>query len=305
MKATAAKLKTSAVKVRKVLITEGLWSSRTSLEIQRYLDQGKTTVEIAEILATTEKAVQQYLPYTRGMYHGDLQSVSALNSADYRNRIRVLQENILQRSKDKTTANKWDKLYEDIGSIQRKFESKGADPSKLNHGIRPIRLHMELMRDDFNQAEAEDTTYVLKTYGQVKYGDAISRDVIVPNDMPLWALHYMMQKCFGWQNSHLHQFELPREQFERITDGNAGAYAALMGVIFRSPWMDENEEFWNDDYESGSFKTWIRRKYSGPYVSMCHGEGIWQTVGEILVLHSGESMTSWLRAVFSQHALRM
>lgn len=164
---------------------------------------------------------------------------------------------------------------------------------------------MELMRDDFNQAEAEDTTYVLKTYGQVKYGDTISRDVIVPDDMPLWALHYMMQKCFGWQNSHLHQFELPREQFERITDGNAGAYAALMGVIFRSPWMDENEEFWNDDYESGSFKTWIRRKYSGPYVSMCHSEGIWQTVGEILVLHSGESMTSWLRAVFSQHALRM
>ena len=43
VKATAAKLKTSAVKVRKVLITEGLWSSRTSLEIQRYLDQGKTT----------------------------------------------------------------------------------------------------------------------------------------------------------------------------------------------------------------------------------------------------------------------
>ena len=99
VKATAAKLKTSAVKVRKVLITEGLWSSRTSLEIQRYLDQGKTTAEIAEILATTEKAVQQYLPYTRGMYHGDLQTVSALNSADYRNRIRVLQEKILQRSR--------------------------------------------------------------------------------------------------------------------------------------------------------------------------------------------------------------
>ena len=95
VKATAAKLKTSAVKVRKVLITEGLWSSRTSLEIQRYLDQGKTTAEIAEILATTEKAVQQYLPYTRG----DLQTVSALNSADYRNRIRVLQEKILQRSR--------------------------------------------------------------------------------------------------------------------------------------------------------------------------------------------------------------
>ena len=96
VKETAAKLKTSTVKVRKVLITEGLWSSKTSLEIQRCLNQGKTTAEIAGILSTTEKAVQQYLPYTRGMYKGDQQSVSALNSADYRHRIQVLQEKILQ-----------------------------------------------------------------------------------------------------------------------------------------------------------------------------------------------------------------
>ena len=53
VKETAAKLKTSTVKVRKVLITEGLWSSKTSLEIQRCLNQGKTTAEIAGILATT------------------------------------------------------------------------------------------------------------------------------------------------------------------------------------------------------------------------------------------------------------
>ncbi len=37
---TAAKCKTSAVKVRKVLITEGLWSSRTSIEVQHYLNLG-------------------------------------------------------------------------------------------------------------------------------------------------------------------------------------------------------------------------------------------------------------------------
>ena len=40
--------------------------------------------------------------------------------------------------------------------------------------------------------------------------------------------------------------------------------------------MDENEDFWQDDYESGSFKTWIRKKYTGPFYEMTHGEGIWQ-----------------------------
>lgn len=108
VKETAARLNTSAVKVRKVLITEGLWSSKTSLEIQRCLSQGKTTAEIAEILSTTEKAVQQYLPYTRGIYHGDQQSVSALNSADYRNRIRVLQE--------KSCRGVWTELWKTNGT---------------------------------------------------------------------------------------------------------------------------------------------------------------------------------------------
>ena len=294
VKETAAKLKTSTVKVRKVLITEGLWSSKTSLEIQRCLNQGKTTAEIAGILATTEKAVQQYLPYTRGMYKGDQQSVSALNSADYRHRIQVLQEKILQRSMDGAAENKWNRESEDsirkAAKMQGKTDKKiavkrypgalllpeGADTSKCHRSLCPIRLHMELVRNDFDQKEAENTTYVLKTYGQVNYGDTISRDIIVPDDMPLWALHYTIQKCFGWQNSHLHQFELPEGQLERITDGKVGKYAELVGVVFRSPWMDESEEFWNDDYESGSFKTWIRRKYSGPYESMCHGEGIWQ-----------------------------
>ena len=96
---TARTLSVSEVKVRRVLLTEGLWSSRTSLRILRYHNQNMTAAQIAELLHTSEKAVQQYLPYTRGMYHGDLQTVSALNSADYRNRIRVLQEKILQRSR--------------------------------------------------------------------------------------------------------------------------------------------------------------------------------------------------------------
>ena len=38
--------------------------------------------------------------------------------------------------------------------------------------------------------------------------------------------------------------------------------------------MDEGDEFWADDYNGGSFKNWLRKKYTGPYQSQCHGEGI-------------------------------
>lgn len=158
-------------------------------------------------------------------------------------------------------------------------------PPKVSQEVRPIRLRLELVDHPRNKKKMDNRIQqALKTWGNVIYGDTISRDVIVPSDMPLWALNYMIQRCFGWQNSHLHQFELPPEQFKRILrkksddEGRltAGRYMELVGVVFRSPWMEEEEEFWNDDYRSGSIKTWQRKKYTGPYRSLCIGEEIWQ-----------------------------
>ena len=132
-----------------------------------------------------------------------------------------------------------------------------------------LRLHLELYRDYPN----EDITETLKKYGAVQYGDSISRDIIVPEDIPLYALHYAIQRAFGWENSHLRQFELPEEKFNELCN-NALYWYYLVGIVFRSPLMREGEEFWADDYNGGSFKNWLRKKYTGPYMSQCHGEGI-------------------------------
>lgn len=253
VKATAKELGTSVVKVRKVLLTEGLWSSKTSEEIQYYLNAGKTTAEIAVLLSTTEKAVQQYLPYTRGLYNSENPTVSAVNSADYRERIKIAKENALSMVRD-------NKMY---------LEESG-DMTDL------VRLHLELLVDGY-----DDEASTLRKYGNVSYGDAITRDIIVPGDMPLWSLNYAIQKCFGWQNSHLHCFELPEEQFEKLTNNSFSNYCDLVGVIFRSPWMDQEAEFWQDDYESGSFKTWLRKKYKGPYLEMCYEEGVVQCKNDL------------------------
>ena len=91
----------------------------------------------------------------------------------------------------------------------------------------------------------------------------------------MWALNYAIQRCFGWQNSHLHNFVLPEKQFAALTDRQTKQYVMLIGLVFRSPWMKE-EEFWADDYEDGSFKTWLKSKYTAPYKSLCYGEGLHQ-----------------------------
>ena len=139
-----------------------------------------------------------------------------------------------------------------------------------------IRLHMELYNAHIDGTPYidEKETEVFRKYGKLEYGDNISRDIIVPGDIPLYALHYVIQRAFGWQNSHLRQFELPEERFAAITNGNAHMWSRLVGVLFCSPLMDEDEEFWADDYNSGSFKNWLRKKYTGPYMSQCRGEGI-------------------------------
>ena len=132
-----------------------------------------------------------------------------------------------------------------------------------------IRLHMELYSDYQN----DEMTETLKKYGAVEYGDNISRDIVVPEDIPLYALHYVIQKAFGWENSHLRQFSLPEDRSRELCCDNAAMWSDLVGILFQSPYMDDDEQFWADDYNGGSFKNWLRKKYTGPYLSQCYGEG--------------------------------
>lgn len=130
-----------------------------------------------------------------------------------------------------------------------------------------IRLHLELMAD-FSEEEKE----IMHQYGAME-GETISRDVLVSDNLPLYALHYVIQRIFGWQNSHLHRFYLDDERVEKLTQ-SVEQWMHQVGVIYRSPLMDENAEFWADDYERGSFKNWLRKKYTGPCVSQCWDEGL-------------------------------
>jgi len=139
-----------------------------------------------------------------------------------------------------------------------------------------MRLHLELC-DPYHPDSSEldeETAEIFRRYGDVERDSTISRDIIVPSDLPLYALHYVIQKAFGWQNSHLHQFDIPIERAKALCHHNASMWSCLVGLIFRSPMMGEEDEFWTDDYTGGSFKNWLRKKYTGPYLSLNHGEGL-------------------------------
>ena len=75
---TAKLLGVSSGKIRKVLITNGLWSNSRSEEVGSLFKEGLSPEEIAKKLNISVKTVNAYLPYSKGDYLGDYRSDNAL-----------------------------------------------------------------------------------------------------------------------------------------------------------------------------------------------------------------------------------
>ena len=123
-----------------------------------------------------------------------------------------------------------------------------------------MRLKITLNLDNASDKDME----TLRKYGKVKAG--ISREILVSSRQSLRQLHYMIQKLFGWQNSHLHKFELFDEDMEVLLGDSFEEYCMLCGLYFRFYYDDVHgmvDIYWDDDYKGEEFKSWIKRKYSG------------------------------------------
>lgn len=240
---TAKSIGISTVKVRKVLITEGLWESDTSNKIGALLKQGYQTEEVAKILCMSVKNVQAYMPYERGTYGGTQISGDAIRSGNYRNRMKnAAGMQVVKREQI-------EKIIE--GDTQMKNNNKD---------LNILKLHLELDMEFVDEKEKE----LLRKHGYMK--NSISRDILAPSDITLHALHYVILQAFGWQNGHLHHFSLPEDVFAALTDNRFSAWAELAGVYFRFPTENFEDIYWDDDYEGNqSFKSWLKKKYTGPY----------------------------------------
>jgi len=125
----------------------------------------------------------------------------------------------------------------------------------------PVLLHMELV----NELCSDDEKKLLMKYADATESGTITRDVLIPWDMPLHNLHYAIQRLFGWQNSHLRAFRLDEKDYERLTGSRVREWAKLVGILFQGLPYDEDGKYWDEDYVYGSIKGWLRKKYTGPY----------------------------------------
>ncbi|AGL01190.1 IS1096 element passenger TnpR family protein [Desulfoscipio gibsoniae] len=252
MQKTADELKISYAKVRKILITLGEYTTDFSLEVGKRRSMGKSILEIATELNTSTNRVTAFLPYEKNLYNGPELTTDAKKSEVYRKRIKIAREKFVNRA-----INKDEKRNLSIG--KEKFMTNECYNN--TNAFKTVHLHLELKNDHLDDAEKE----ILRKYGESSTGDSISRNILIPSDMPLHNLHYAIQRLFGWQNSHLRRFVLPEEIYNRLTGGTVKGWADLVGILFQPPVECEHDVFWDDDYQSGSIKTWLKKKYTGPY----------------------------------------
>ena len=170
VKETAKKLGTYPIKVRRVLITEGLWHSNTSIQIVSLYASGLSVAEIAKQLFISEKNVQSYLPYSRGQYGGDNRSGEAVRSEGYRERMQVAESSQVKKKNQNINPDK----EMEKNSMQKLDVIKERDRQLAGERPTPyaIRLHLELDMED--NALGEKELGILAEYG--KMANNISRE---------------------------------------------------------------------------------------------------------------------------------
>lgn len=310
----AKKLKVSEERVRRTLITEGLWTSRSAEPIIKLFYEGKSVSEIAEQLTISEKTVQSYLPYSRGMYGGE-RSDTAQRSEEYRDRMRKaveemnseVEKNYIPEEElpDVMTNRKW--RFEDESLKESQIGKKSWEKSKTGVGgecKNVYQLRMDLTSgflygaDDKYGMSDEEHKEFLKL---AKAEKGISRTVLVPGEMSLHAMHYMMLRLFGWQNEHLHRYALPEDIFKELTEDKIGGWLDLCGVLLRFPSGDDDDLYWDDDYEPNqSVRSWLRSKYRKSYAQKSVTESLIASLNEIEDVENHFLAPNGLRAKLSR-----
>ncbi len=285
MKAVAEHFQITRAKVQKILITMEAIDSPLHQDIVKLKAQGYENVDIATMLGVSTATVSINLPYEKPMYGQEEKSQGAKDVENFRKREKIFLEGqkrkpsyieLLQQSNRNSLKDISPEAKKIVEDLTRAIREKGEDLVNLSPLFSEEETKLFQMTPDFVVLHIElmnvDDVEVLKKFGGVKYGETISRDVLVPVDMPLHNLHYLIQQVFGFLCYHLHSFQISEDRLLKLTSGKAQNWLKLMGVVFKNPLRNEDSDFWDDDYEGGSPKKYMRSKYSGPYCGGVYDE---------------------------------
>lgn len=275
MSAVASHFGITRPKVNKILITAGVIDSPLHRDIMRLKGEGYDTDDIAAALNVSPSTVKINMPYEKVIYNGEEKSTGARYADAFREREKIFLSKVVRKKtqlekeierlySDEKTAESIEKAKKELASLG--LDNPTDDPIHLSPVFTTEESKLFKVLSDVIVLHIEldaDLSEVKKEAG-IKYGTTISRDIIVPRNITLHSLHYVINQAFGFTNSHLHSFSLSDEDLMWITQNKVSRWKKMLGLIFKNPIRDESEDFWDDDYAGGSPKRWMRSKYTGP-----------------------------------------
>lgn len=146
----AEELKTSRMRVRKLLITAEVFSSATSRKIQELHKEGRTIQEISNITGLGRAAVHSYLPYEKGIYKMDELSVNAEQCRQFQQRRKACEQ--LMEHLDEDCCNRY--LWEAIRAFED-YPFRTGDDCKQRYSIDCEKIcfgDLSLCRDEIEKA---------------------------------------------------------------------------------------------------------------------------------------------------------
>ena len=236
-----------------MLVTTGEYVTETTKAVQSLKEEGYEPKEIAERLGISEATVSASLPYTEVFYGTAKPSHHTAAVRGYR----AYQKAVLLRMQETRPAPSMEPARQEKGKQIRmgKEEKKEIKISRhIGEHVLPkglMRTHAELLLSEHDGAYRSEA---LQEYAGVRRGKSISRDILVPSEMPFRSLHYCLQRAFGFQEEHLHCFEVPEENLRKLTSDKMENLLNLRGIaLTQSPEIDF---YWVNEprYGGGSWK---------------------------------------------------
>ncbi len=274
MSAVAAHFKITRAKVNKILITAGVIDSPLHQDIMNLKEEGYDTNDIALALGVSPATVKINIPYEKVIYNGVEKSSGAQYVESFRKREKIFLSKVVRKKTNiEHEAEAFFSNVENRKSFEELIKLFGLsneirkdDPIHLKPVFSPeeMKLFKMLPNTIVLHVELEANLKAVKKDAEIKHGNTISRDILVPYDIPLHNLHYVLNQAFGFTNSHLHEYTLFDKDLEWVTQNKVSRWKDLIGLIFKNPYRDEDLDFWDDDYNGGSPKKWMREKYTGP-----------------------------------------
>lgn len=120
IESVAEEMKTTPVRIRKMLITAGCFSSAQSRKVQELHRRGYTIPQIREVTGLGKASVHSYLPYSKGIYNLEDPTLRAERGRVIRKRIRACEK----LAEEMMEENLWEAVKAFEGYIFRSENAK-------------------------------------------------------------------------------------------------------------------------------------------------------------------------------------